>query len=109
MADWPLHITVFPPFLTSAEPADVAAAIEEAAAGQPALAAAVGPDALFGRRHNIPVSLVDDSPALTALHRALKDSMRQFAAAPEEPAFTGRAFAPTSRSRIRAACTRAMC
>ena len=92
VADWPLHITVVPPFLTDADPADVATAIEKAAAGQTALAATVGPDALFGRRHNIPVSLVDDSPELTALHRALKEAMRQFAAAPDEPAFTGAGF-----------------
>lgn len=92
VVDWPLHITVLPPFLTDAAPADVAAAIENAAAGQAAVAATVGPDALFGRRHDVPVSLVEDNPALTALHLALKGEMRQFAAAPEEPAFTGMGF-----------------
>ena len=92
VADWPLHITVLPPFLTHAEPADVAAAIETAAAGQTALAAVVGHDEMFGRRHDVPVSVVEDSPALTELHRALKTAMRQFAATPEEPAFTGVGF-----------------
>ncbi|GAA3878050.1 hypothetical protein GCM10022381_20600 [Leifsonia kafniensis] len=92
VADWPLHITVLPPFLTHAEPTDVAAAINEAAAGQPSLTARVGHDELFGRRHDIPVSVVDDNPALTALHRTLKEAMRLFAASPEEPAFTGPGF-----------------
>ncbi|MEO6309838.1 MAG: 2'-5' RNA ligase family protein, partial [Leifsonia sp.] len=86
VADWPLHVTVLPPFLTYAEPTDVAAAINEAAAGQAALTVIVGHDELFGRRHDIPVSVVDDNPALTALHCTLKAAMRQFAAAPEEPA-----------------------
>jgi 2'-5' RNA ligase len=92
VASWPLHITLVPPFLTDADPTDVAAAIEKATVGQNALGVIVGHDELFGRRHDIPVSLVEDDPELTALHRTLKAAMRQFAASPEEPAFTGPGF-----------------
>lgn len=90
--DWPLHITVLPPFLTSAEPAVITAAVAAACAGQGPLRVIADHDELFGRRHDIPVTLVREHPALTHLHRVLIDAVRPFAAAPEEPAFTGDGF-----------------
>lgn len=92
--DWPLHITVVPPFATEADPAAVAAAIASALAGQPTITAVAGPDALFGRRHDVPVSLVAETQRLTGLHRTLVTALLPFAATPEEPAFTGGGFRP---------------
>jgi 2'-5' RNA ligase len=92
--DWPLHITVLSPFLSRAEPAAIAAAVAAACAGQGALRVVADRDELFGRRHDIPVTVVREHPALTQLHRTLIDAVRPFAAAPEEPAFTGDGFRP---------------
>ncbi|TFB48727.1 2'-5' RNA ligase family protein [Cryobacterium tagatosivorans] len=92
VADWPLHITVLAPFLTDAAPADIAAAIAAAVSGQAALTAVAGPEELFGRRKDVPVTLVVDDGTLARLHRILVDAVRPFAAAPDEPAFTGPDF-----------------
>lgn len=92
--EWPLHITVLAPFATEAEPSVVARAIARATEGLPAITAAVGADELFGRRHNIPVTLVDDNEPLTELRRLLIANVRPLASAPDEPAFTGTDFRP---------------
>jgi hypothetical protein len=92
--DWPLHITVLPPFLSAAEPAAIAEVVASACADQGALRVIAGPGELFGRRHDIPVTLVREHPELTRLHRTLVDALRPFAATPEEPAFTGDGFRP---------------
>ncbi|MCU1446339.1 2'-5' RNA ligase family protein [Cryobacterium sp.] len=92
VAGWPLHITVLPPFLTDAPAEALAAAIAAAAGTQPPLTVVAGADELFGRRHDIPVSLIQPHDELTALHRTLVAALRPFAAEPDEPAFTGPGF-----------------
>lgn len=89
---WPLHVTALPPFLTDAPSVEIAAAIAGVARGRPPVPAVVGNDELFGRRHDIPVSLILPNEALTALHHALLRAIRPFAAVPDEPAFTGGGF-----------------
>jgi 2'-5' RNA ligase len=90
--EWPLHVTVLAPFATDHEPEVIAAALAQLAARVPAITARVGQDELFGRRHTIPVSLVDDNPALQKIHDLLVEGIRPFASAPDEPAFTGNDF-----------------
>lgn len=90
--DWPLHITVLAPFHTRKTHEQVAAVIAEVAATQPALTARAGAEAMFGRGHDIPVTLVCDHPGLTRLHDRLLEALRPLAARPEEPAFTGSKF-----------------
>jgi 2'-5' RNA ligase len=90
--EWPLHITVLAPFATDSEPATIADALATVAARVPAVTARAGEDELFGRRHNIPVTLVDDTPALHDIHQLLVEGIRPFASSPDEPAFTGNAF-----------------
>ena len=90
--DWPLHITVLAPFLTDAEPGDVAAALAAVASGQTALTAIAGGDEMFGRRENIPVTVVVENPALARLHGALVEAIRPLGASPDERAFTGPGF-----------------
>ena len=92
VAEWPLHVTVLPPFLTDAAPGDVADAIRRVALNQGPLTVIAGEDTLFGRRHNIPVSLLLPQDELTRLHHTLVAAIRPFAAAPDEPAFTGDGF-----------------
>ncbi|WEO77255.1 2'-5' RNA ligase family protein [Cryobacterium sp. SO2] len=91
---WPLHVTVLPPFLTDSPAADIAAAMADVARTRPPLTVAAGEDALFGRRHDVPVSLIVPSEELTTLHQALLAAIRPFAAEPDEPAFTGPGFRP---------------
>lgn len=89
---WPLHVTVLPPFLTDAPAAEIGEAMAAIARVQPRLTVVAGGDELFGRRHDIPVSLILPSEQLTALHHALVAAIRPFAAEPDEPAFTGPGF-----------------
>lgn len=92
--DWPLHITVLAPFTTDAAAHEITQAIASAVAGQPAITAVAGEGALFGRRHTVPVTLIEENGALERMHRALVDAVRPLAAAPDEPAFTGPEFRP---------------
>lgn len=89
---WPLHITVLPPFKTDAASSEIADVIAAAASSQTALTAIAGHDEMFGRREDVPVTVIEDNPALTQLHRALVDALKPFAARPDERAFTGRGF-----------------
>lgn len=92
VAQWPLHVTVLPPFHPAAPADQIAAAVAGIARTRPALTVVVGTDALFGRRHDIPVSLILPDEELTTLHRALVAAIRPLAAQPDEPAFTGAGF-----------------
>ncbi|PRY69568.1 2'-5' RNA ligase superfamily protein [Glaciihabitans tibetensis] len=90
--DWPLHITVVAPFLSDAEPSDVGGIIAGAASRQQSFTVFAGEDALFGRRENIPVTVIVESAPLARLQRTLVDAVRTVAAVPDEPAFTGTRF-----------------
>ncbi len=94
VSDWPLHVTVLPPFATAAPASEIAEAMSAVAQAVPAIAGTAGPDAMFGRRHNVPVTLVEENEQLNAMHRALVAAVRPFAAAPDERAFTGSGFRP---------------
>jgi 2'-5' RNA ligase len=94
VSEWPLHITVLPPFLTDATGSEVGTAIRSVASAHPAFTAVASQDELFGRRHDIPVTLVAENKRLTALHRELREALLPFAATPEEPAFTGAGIRP---------------
>lgn len=69
--EWPLHITVVTPFSTHASLDDVARLIAETSAAVASFEVTAGEGALFGRRHDIPVTLVEHDARLTDLHEAL--------------------------------------
>src|SRR5690606_34342136 len=92
--EWPLHVTVLPPFKTDATGTEIGDAIRSVTPGQPALHLAAAGDELVGRRHDIPVTLVATNEQLTALHHALRAAVRPFAAQPDAPAFTGAGYRP---------------
>ena len=94
VSKWPLHVTVLPPFLTDATASEVGAAIRSAASAHQAFKVVAAQDELFGRRHDVPVTVMVDNEQLTALHQALRAMVRPFAAKPDEPAFTGAGFRP---------------
>lgn len=91
---WPLHITALPPFDTEADPVALAAAIAAVTEGQPAITAIAEGEDMFGRRHNVPVTVVAPNEALTGLRQTLVDVIRPFATRPDESAFTGTEFRP---------------
>lgn len=92
VAAWPLHITVLAPFETDASPDEIARATAAALAGFPAITVVAGQDELFGRHHDIAVTLIDENAALTRLHDLLVAVLRPLATSPAEPAFSGPDF-----------------
>ena len=94
VTEWPLHITVLSPFLTDADPAAIAEAIASIQMPDASVVVRAGHDEMFGRRENIPVTIIDDNEALTRLHDDLITAIRPLAAVPDEPAFTGTEFRP---------------
>ena len=70
VAQWPLHITLVEPFPTSLPADDIARVldgVEGIGAGAPAIHAAAGDETMFGRRRDVPVTLVRDGGELAAL------------------------------------------
>ncbi|TFD58971.1 hypothetical protein E3T39_11465 [Cryobacterium suzukii] len=90
--EWPLHITVLAPFDTDAAPDEIARVTAAALDGHAALTVIAGPDELFGRRHDIAVTVIDDNVALTSLHDRLVEALRPLATDPHEWAFAGPEF-----------------
>jgi 2'-5' RNA ligase len=89
---WPLHVTVLAPFSTDAAASEITDVIARAISHEPAGTAVAGPVELFGRRENVPVTVLVENPSVTRLHRSLVDALRPFATDPGERAFTGRDF-----------------
>lgn len=79
VAQWPLHVTLVEPFPTSLDAAGVAAVLGDVAGiGRDARAihAAAGEDAMFGRRRDVPVTLVVDGGELAALRTRTLAALR---------------------------------
>jgi 2'-5' RNA ligase len=91
---WPLHITIVPPFATEASVPQLAAALEAAIGIEPEFTVVAAGDDLFGRRHNIPVTLVAENRRLTALRARLVRAMRPLATHTDDRAFAGPEFRP---------------
>ena len=77
--EWPLHVTVVPPFSTHASVDDVARVIAETSSAVAPFEVTAGEGAMFGRRHDIPVTLVEDDARLTDLHDALVGALAPLA------------------------------
>lgn len=87
--DWPLHVTVVPTFLSQTSVPDLSAAIGRAASGLSPVRVVLGPDALFGPRHTVPVSEVVMDEPLRALHVGLVEGLRGCGAQFETPEYAG--------------------
>ncbi|MFF1635935.1 2'-5' RNA ligase family protein [Leifsonia sp. NPDC058248] len=70
-SDWPLHVTLVPPFETELTPDAVVASFPPA---RPVTVTA-GDEALLGAGHTVPVTLIRPADDLLALHAALIDAL----------------------------------
>lgn len=78
VADWPLHVTLVEPFVTELTADPVAALVGPALGGASMVMATAGARAGFGRRGDVPVTLVgDDHGALAAMRRRVLDALRE--------------------------------
>ncbi|HVL61576.1 MAG TPA: 2'-5' RNA ligase family protein [Microbacterium sp.] len=77
VADWPLHITLVEPFATEHPAGIVAEAVRVATADSAVVRATAGDDALFGRRRDVPVTLVRDGGELAALRKRTLDALHR--------------------------------
>ena len=91
--DWPLHVTVVPPFSTRASVDDIARIIAETSSGFPPFEVRAGHSAMFGRRHDVPVTLVEEDARLGALHQALVAALEPLASAGDR-AFQSAPYSP---------------
>jgi len=79
VAQWPLHVTLVEPFETDLDADALVAAlagVAREAAPRP-ISVAVGDDAMFGPRRDIPVSLVRDGGEIAALRAATIARLRE--------------------------------
>lgn len=90
--DWPLHVTLVPTFFSAAPLADVVASLARGASDVPVLEVVMGPDALFGPRHTVPVSEVVMDETLRAAHAALVGALRRCEITFESPPYAGPGF-----------------
>lgn len=76
VADWPLHVTLIEPFATELTAEAVADALGPIASGTTSVTAAAGDEAMFGRRRDVPVTLVHDDGELEALRLRALEAIR---------------------------------
>jgi 2'-5' RNA ligase len=76
VADWPLHVTLVEPFQADPTAVDVAAVLGQVVSDATPIRAGAGDDAMFGRRRDVPVTLVRDSGQLAALRARTLDALR---------------------------------
>ena len=77
VAAWPLHITLVEPFVTEHPTSVIADAVRASIAGAAAVRATAGDEAMFGRRRDVPVTLVRDGGELAALRKHTLDELHR--------------------------------
>ncbi|WP_438855400.1 2'-5' RNA ligase family protein [Agromyces sp. M3QZ16-3] len=76
VSSWPLHVTVVEPFETRHDAAWVAELMAPVLHGRRSIEVTAFDRAMFGRRHDVPVSLVRDDGPLGAMRTRLLDALR---------------------------------
>lgn len=90
-SEWPLHLTIVPPFSIDADPDDLFERILDAKDGKneekipKPIDLKVSGKAMFGSRRDIPVMEVEPAPALRSLHEALVGRMDEAGAVHGDP------------------------
>lgn len=94
LARWPLHLTVVPTFVAEGNLEAVVAIIKPLLQGGPPLELRVGADEGFGRAQRIPVSLIEPTTELNALHRGLIAVLTARGAVFDDLDFIGSGYRP---------------
>ena len=76
VAQWPLHVTLVEPFATTRQGHEVVELVGPALGAAAAVATTAGDRAGFGRRGDVPVTLVHDDGAILALRRRVLAALR---------------------------------
>lgn len=92
--EWPLHVTVVPPFNTHATVDDLARAIAATTTDLRRFEVRAGHSAMFGRREDIPVTLVEEDARLTDLHERLSVALHPLAAPSSDRVFQPGPYRP---------------
>lgn len=92
--EWPLHVTLVQVFATPATPVEIGRRLAAVAAASPAITVVAGDEENFGRSQSIPVTLVNSSVALDALHAACVAAIEELAPRYENPEFMGAGYRP---------------
>jgi 2'-5' RNA ligase len=87
LAGWPLHVTIAPTFETDAEISQVETIMRKVAESHPPLTVTADAGEGFGRRGNIPVTVIATSDELQTLHEALVDALGAVGARFDDPDF----------------------
>lgn len=80
VAQWPLHVTLVEPFPTTLTADDVARLLDDVegiGSVASAIHAAAGDEAMFGRRRDVPVTLVRDGGELAALRSRTLEALQR--------------------------------
>ncbi|WP_168626727.1 2'-5' RNA ligase family protein [Cryobacterium sp. BB307] len=93
-ADWPLHVTVVPPFRTRCTAEQLREAMTAVARAREPLRITVGPDDWFGHRKDVLVSLVTDDGRIQKLHDNLLVTLRRCLVDHETLSHVGRGYRP---------------
>jgi 2'-5' RNA ligase len=92
--EWPLHVTLVQVFATGATPAEIGRCLAEVADGAPAITVVAGDDEDFGPSRSIPVTVIEPSPALDALHSGCLAALETFAPVYENPEYMAAGYRP---------------
>ncbi|KHL08383.1 2'-5' RNA ligase superfamily protein [Mumia flava] len=91
---WPLHVTLVPPFSVEAGTSVVADVVAETAASHRRTEVRARETAMFGRRRDVEVTVLELSDELAALHDDLVVELDALGAGVRERPHTARGFRP---------------
>lgn len=92
--EWPLHVTLVQVFASEATPAEIGLRLAAVADGSAAIAIVGGDDENFGPSRTIPVTVIEPSVALDALHVACVAALEQLAPVYENPEYMAAGYRP---------------
>jgi 2'-5' RNA ligase len=92
--DWPLHVTLVPVFESAAEPPQLGSCLAAVAASADPFTVIARQDEAFGPSHTIPVTVVESTADLDALHAACVAALDHLDPAYENPEYMSEGYRP---------------
>lgn len=92
--EWPLHVTLIQVFASEATPAEIGSRLAAVGSGASAITVVAGEPANFGPSKTIPVTVVEPSAALDALHALCVQAVGDLAPVYENPEYMGPGYRP---------------